>query len=544
MDRDTIAAVATPPGEGGIGIVRISGPGAEEILSRVFRRAGGKTGPWESHRMEYGFLTDGKARIRDTGNPEEAEEMPAREPGNPAETGETRIRETRIPAETEEMPARRDREEILDEGMAVLMRAPRSYTREDVAEIQLHGGGYVLRRALEICLEAGARMAGPGEFTRRAFLNGRIDLSRAEAVMSLIAARGEQEHRAAVRDLQGGVTAFVRDAANRLYEIQAGLAACVDYPEEISEEEGTAEMIPRLESLIGLLEEGIRERSSRLLHQGLRVALCGRPNVGKSSLLNALLGEDRAIVTALPGTTRDLVSGELTLEGVRVILTDTAGLRDSEDEAERIGVARSRRAMEEADAVLLVLDGSAELQPEDRELLESLPDLPSARKDPTEETDSRAGKPEKPESRETRVNDPALRDEIPEKPDSGESLPEKVVLVVNKADLPRKLVLPETGRRVIVCSAKEPDSLGPVRDYLREFVRIPDRMAVSQPRHLDALKRAVGFLRSALETVRTLPPDLAATDLMSAQSALGEITGDQVDEALLDRVFSGFCVGK
>ena len=444
MNMETIAAVATPPGEGGIGIVRLSGPRAEEILSRVFRRAGKDPGAWESHRMYYGVLRDG--------------------------------------------------EETLDEGMAVLMRAPRSYTREDVAEIQLHGGTYVLQRAVELCLERGARTAAPGEFTRRAFLNGRIDLSRAEAVMSLIAARSGQEHRAAVREMQGGVTSFVWQAADRLYEIQAGLAACVDYPEEISEEEGAAEMIPRLQALIAMLRESIQERSSRLLHQGLRVALAGRPNVGKSSLLNSLLGEEKAIVTAIPGTTRDLVTGEMTLEGLRVILTDTAGVREAGDEVERIGVEKSRKAMREADVVLLILDGSREMQPEDLALLDSLP--------------------------------------------------ENGAIVVNKQDLPEKLVLPPTERKVLFCSALAPESLRGIKDYLRQFVTLSDRIAVTQPRHLDALKRAVSFLESALETVMTGPPDLAATDLQSAQAALGEITGDQVDEKLLDRIFSDFCVGK
>ena len=444
MEQDTIVAVATPPGEGGIGILRISGPRAEEILTQIFRPAGSSGGAWESHRMVYGFLRDG---------------------------GET-----------------------VDEGMAVLMRGPRSYTREDVAEIQLHGGSYVLNRGVELCLERGARMAAPGEFTRRAFLNGRIDLSRAEAVMSLISARGEQEHRAAVRELQGGVTAFVRGAADRLYEIQAGLAACVDYPEEISEEEGAAEMIPRLERLISTLREAVQERSSRLLHQGLRAALAGRPNVGKSSLLNALLGEDKAIVTPIPGTTRDLVTGEMTLDGIRVTLTDTAGVRETLDEVEILGVERSRKAMEEADAVLLVLDGSEPLQPEDRALMEHLP--------------------------------------------------ENAAIVVNKQDLPQRIQLPETERTVIHCSAREPESLGAVKAYLRRFTTLSDRMTLTQPRHLDALKRAIAFLESALETARTLPPDLAATDLQSAQAALGEITGDQVDEKLLDTVFERFCVGK
>ncbi|MBR2823311.1 MAG: tRNA uridine-5-carboxymethylaminomethyl(34) synthesis GTPase MnmE [Clostridia bacterium] len=448
--EDTIAAIATPPGAGGIGIIRVSGPASGPILQAVFRRAGIQPDlPWESHRMYYGFLTSGT--------------------------------------------------ETLDEGMAVFMKGPRSYTREDVAEIQLHGGPWILQKALSLCLGTGARMAEPGEFTRRAFLAGRIDLTRAEAVMSMIAARGEQQHRAAVRQLQGGVTAFVREAADELYRIQAGLAACVDYPEEISEEEGAADMVPRIEKLIARLRSGIQERSSRLLQEGLRVTLAGRPNVGKSSLLNALLGEEKAIVTDIPGTTRDLVSGEMTLEGIRVLLTDTAGVRETEDAVERIGVERTRKAMAEADVFLLVVDGSESLTAEDRDLISGMP-------------------------------------------------PGGAVLV-NKNDLSRGVEEKEIRtlcgeREVIFCSARDPESLKPVKEYLKRFTALSDRMAVTQPRHLDALRRAVFYLEEALETVKTFSPDLAATDLQAAQSALGELTGDQVDEKLLDAVFSQFCVGK
>ena len=448
--EDTIAAIATAPGEGGIGIVRVSGSRAEDILRAVFRRAGTKTdAPLESHRMYYGFLTDG--------------------------------------------------DETLDEGMAVLMRGPRSYTREDVAEIQLHGGTWILQKALTLCLERGARLAEPGEFTRRAFLAGRIDLAKAEAVMSMIAARGEAQHRAAIRQMRGGVTAFVRGAADELYGIQAGLAACVDYPEEISEEEGAADLIPRLEKLIGTLRTGIQERSSRLLQEGLRVTLAGRPNVGKSSLLNAMLGEDRAIVTDIPGTTRDTISGEMNLEGIRVLLTDTAGVRETSDAVERIGVERTRKAMAEADVFLLVIDGSESLTGEDRSLISEMP--------------------------------------------------ENGAILLNKNDLTRGVTEEEIrplaeGREIISCSAMEPESLEAVKRYLKRFTALSDRMAVTQPRHLDALRRAVASLEAALETVRTLPPDLATTDLQAAQAALGEITGDQVDEKLLDAVFSQFCVGK
>jgi len=444
MQNDTIAAIATPPGEGGISVIRLSGPEAEQILRKVFRRAG-KPGEWESHRMYYGWVMDG--------------------------------------------------EEKLDEGMGVMMRAPRSYTREDVAEIQIHGGAWGPRKAVEICLRNGARLAEAGEFTRRAFLNGRIDLSRAEAVMSVIAARGEQEHRAAEREMNGGVTAFVRGAADELYAIQAGVAACVDYPEEISDEEGAAEMIPRLEKLIESLKAGVSERSARLIRDGLRVALIGRPNVGKSSLLNALLGEERAIVTAIPGTTRDLVEGEMMIEGTRVHLTDTAGVREAEDPVERMGVERSRRAMADADVTLMVLDDSEEMTDEDRKLMDSL-------------------------------REPAA-------------------LVVNKTDLGRKLVLPESNAfEVIEVSAKRPESVRAIKEYLAGLARVTDRTVMTQPRQLDALGRAISHLEDALETARNLTPDMTATDLQAAQAALGEITGDQVDEKLLDEVFSRFCVGK
>ena len=449
MRDGTIAAVATPPGMGGIGIIRLSGPDAERILRAVFHRSASDTLPFDSHRMYYGHLT---------------------------EDGET-----------------------IDECMAVLMRAPRSYTREDVAELHLHGGGYVVSRGLELCLKHGARLAEAGEFTRRAFLNGRIDLSRAEAVMELISARGEAEHRFAVRQLEGGAATFIRQASDDLYALQAGLAACIDYPEEISDEEGAGVLRPGIERLIGSLREAVDERSSRLLENGLRTALCGRPNVGKSSLLNALLGEERAIVTDIPGTTRDTLQGEITLGGVRVVLTDTAGLRRTEDPIEKIGVARSEKALREADVRMLVLDGSQPM---------------------TEEEAAWAG-----------------------------SLTPGDAVVVNKADLPR-LLTEEALRKaapdvpIVVVSAKNPASLEPLKRFLRQRTAVSDRMILSQPRHVEAVRRAVGHLEDALRTLDRMTPDVASVDLQAAQAALAEITGDQADDKLLDAVFSQFCVGK
>ena len=450
MKEDTIAAIATAPGQGGIGIVRISGPETEKILREVFRPAGLKNKDgWESHRMMYGRITDGG--------------------------------------------------EILDECMAVLMRAPQSYTREDVAEIQSHGGTQVLKRVLDTVLQHGARLAEAGEFTRRAFMNGRIDLSRAEAVMSLIQARGEQERRAAVRQITGGTADFVRKASDELYLLQAGLAACIDYPEEISDEEGAGSLREGLERLTRILRSAVDERSSRLIYDGMRVTLFGIPNAGKSSLLNALIGQEKAIVTAIPGTTRDTVEGEMTLDGIRVHLTDTAGMRDTEDPIERIGVERSERARENADIAMLILDGSREMTAEEREWI-------------------------------------------------GQLNPADAV-IINKSDLSQKTT-EETVRsfrpaiRCMTVSALDNDSLQPIRDHLRKNAEIGDRLAVTQPRHLDAVKRAVGHLEDAMKTLEQYTPDMAATDLQAAQNALSEITGDRADEKLLDRVFSEFCVGK
>ncbi|MBO4470247.1 MAG: tRNA uridine-5-carboxymethylaminomethyl(34) synthesis GTPase MnmE [Clostridia bacterium] len=447
--QDTIAAIATAPGSGGIGIIRMSGPEAEKILQRIFRPAGRDQAVMESHRLTYGWITDGNG--------------------------------------------------ILDECMAVIMRAPRSYTREDVAEIQLHGGRYVVQRVLELCLKEGARLAEAGEFTRRAFLNGRVDLSRAEAVMDMISAGGEQAHKAAVRQLNGGASSFVRSFADELYGLQAGLAACIDYPEEISDEEGTGVLKQGLEKLISELETAVDEHASRLIYQGLQVALIGRPNVGKSSILNALLGEDRAIVTNIPGTTRDTVSGEMCINGFRIVLTDTAGIRETEDPVEKIGVERSEKARQEADATLLILDGTETLNRDDRELLEHF---------------------------------------------SG-----KGAVVINKTDLPQA-VSEETVHAIrpdvccITVSAKDPESMKPLRQYLAAFVEISDQLVLTQPRHLDAVKRAVQHLKDAMNTLEHYTPDVASTDLQEAQAALSEITGDSADEKLLDRIFAQFCVGK
>lgn len=451
MTHDTIAAIATAPGQGGVSIVRLSGGEAEKILMGLFRPAKRGLTALTSHMLTYGHVMDGA--------------------------------------------------EVIDECMAVIMRAPRSYTREDVVEFQLHGGAFTPQRVLNCCLHAGARLAEPGEFTRRAFLNGRMDLSEAEAVMSLIAARGEQAHRAAMRQLQGGASSFIRQAADELYTIAAGIAACVDYPEEITEEEATEGLSPKLKTLADKLDAACSERSARLLTQGLQVVLCGRPNVGKSSLLNAILGEDRAIVTPIPGTTRDVVTGDMLLGGCQIHLTDTAGLRDTDDPVERLGVARSGKAMAEADVVLVVLDHASPLTEADKTLLQ-------------------------------------------------EQNRDNTLVIVNKTDLPPVWDVADIAAlcpkgKVLTLAAALPDTLQPLKEELRRRATVSDQLALTQPRHMDAARRAAGFLRQAAATVDAgLPVDLTTVDMTAAQCALGEITGDQVDEKLLDAVFSQFCVGK
>ena len=453
MNTSTIAAIATAPGQGGVAIVRMSGPESERILMEVFRPA--KKGPLTSHMLTYGHVYDSTA--------------------SQAGTAE------------------------IDESMAVIMRAPRSYTREDVAEIQIHGGGYIAQRVLELCLRSGAELAAPGEFTRRAFLNGRIDLSQAEAVMNLIAAQGAQSHRAAMRQLQGGASSFIRKAADELYAIQAGVAACIDYPEEIDETEAAADMIPRTEALAAQIDSACDERSARILQSGLRVALCGQPNVGKSSLLNALLGEERAIVTPIPGTTRDMVMGDLILGGSIIHLTDTAGLHATDDPVEQLGVARARRAMDEADLVLAVFDQSRPLDADDRSLLAELQDR-------------------------------------------------NVLLLLNKADLSPSLTPADLtallDAPVLTVSAADETTLVALKADLAEQAAVSDNLALTQPRHVEAARRAARHLRQAAETARALSVDMASIDLQAAQLALAEITGDEVEERLLDRVFGMFCVGK
>ena len=441
--NDTIAALATPPGRGGIAIVRVSGENARAYFEALFRPAGRQQ--VESHRLLYGHLYDADGAMR-------------------------------------------------DECMAVLMLAPRTYTREDVAEFHLHGGDQIAREALAALYRLGARPAEPGEFTRRAFLNGRVDLSRAEAVMDVIGAQGEQAARAALRQLNGGASAFIRDAQQRLTDLLAGVAAALDYPEEIEEAEAAGSVIAGARALRDTLLSACDERAARLLDTGFEAALCGRPNVGKSSLLNALLCEERAIVTDIPGTTRDVVRGSILVAGLRVNLSDTAGIREQAETVEAIGVQRAKKSQREADISLIVLDGSQPLTAEDEALL-------------------------------------AQADE-------------RSLIVVNKADLPRAFSLPEGA---IPLSAATSEGVEALHEALSARISgsAPEDDCLTVQRQIDRARGAQAALARAGQAIDTgVPLDVAAVELWEARRELGEITGDDASEAVVSEIFASFCVGK
>lgn len=445
---DTIAAQATPAGEGGVAIVRLSGTHSEEILMRVFRPKAG--GMLESRRLTYGVVVDG--------------------------------------------------EQIVDEAMAVLMRAPHSYTREDVAEIHCHGSDALVRRILFLLLANGARMAKPGEFTYRAFLHGRIDLTQAEGVMRMIRAGSERAMSAAIRQMEGGVSSFVRAAREEIVGLLAGLAAAIDFPDEVEETQTAAQIRASCMAIRERLLNGCDPRAGRIADEGLSVVLCGRPNAGKSSLLNALIGCERAIVTDIPGTTRDTLTESFQVNGLRINLTDTAGLRATEDAVEKMGVQRAQRALRDADVRVLVLDSSAPICADDLASLDGL------------------------------------------SPD---------VIVLSKSDLPPMLTsnaLSSFGNvPIVTVCAPLGEGMDELRHLLASFAPADgsESAMLSQARHVEAAQRACVSLLDAVHSIdEGMPLDLCAVDLSAALDILGEITGETMNEHVIDEVFSRFCVGK
>jgi tRNA modification GTPase len=466
MYSDTIAAIATPPGEGGIGTVRLSGPDAPRILSAIFVPVGPNSNPpteLESHKLVFGHIWAHASA------------------------------------------------EKVDEVLAVLMRAPHSYTREDVVEIDCHGGTVPLQQVLGLCLREGARLAEPGEFTLRAFLNGRLDLAQAEAVLDVVQSKTPEGLRLAVEQLGGGLSARVRGVRAKLLHALAHLEANIDFPED---DVPPADVTPEVRDALSDLRALIAGASTGIvLRQGVRTALVGRPNVGKSSLLNALLRTDRAIVTPIAGTTRDTLEEVANVRGVPLVLTDTAGLREvpqSADLVEQIGMERTRRAIEGADLVLLVLDGSERLTEADNAVISEV--LASG--------------------------------------------PKAKLGVLNKSDLRQMLTRDELRRQapdldLVSASATAAGGTDALEVKLADLVlegrAVPSRgeALVTSVRHLGSLRRAEELAVSALGAAEEgYPAALIAVDLHGALTALGEITGETVGEDLLDEIFRNFCIGK
>ncbi|MGB0389201.1 MAG: tRNA uridine-5-carboxymethylaminomethyl(34) synthesis GTPase MnmE [Ardenticatenaceae bacterium] len=513
--NDTIAAIATAPGEAGIGIVRISGMQALPILKRVFRPAANKNKTWppESHRMLYGKLVN-----------------PAREP--------------------------------LDEVMTVWFQKPRSYTREDVVELHSHGGSVAVRQALGLVLQAGARLAEPGEMTLRAFLNGRIDLAQAEAVLDVVRARTEAGLHAAMEQLGGALSQEIRVMRMTLIDVLAHLTATIDFPEDdvppqdISPE--LREVLAQLDRLLQNADRGI------LLRDGLRVAIVGRPNVGKSSLLNRLLRHERAIVTNIPGTTRDLVEESLNLRGIPIVLTDTAGIRETEDIVEAIGVERSRSALQQADLILFVLDASQPLTKEDHALASMVmvtgqPVLLVQNKQDllTQAAETRPQATVEPHNGPERIEDIERIEGLEGLIDGGvgqnrglegalEGVVEESVAVHNQG--PVSPILANAPHLHI--SALEGTGIEQLEAQMWQMVMggqasASDATLITNPRHKQAIQQARDHMADALDSaILGMPADFLTIDLHAAVNALGEITGETATEDLLDAIFSRFCIGK
>lgn len=452
---DTIVAPATPPGEGGIGIVRLSGPGAEELLLRFFSPSR-LSARLDSHYLYHGVLRDAS--------------------GHP-----------------------------LDEIMAVLMRKPRSYTREDVAEIHCHGGTFVLRRILDLFISAGARLARPGEFTLRAFLNGRIDLTQAEAVIDLIRSRSQLASDVAFGQLEGRLAVKLKEFRSRIADLLAEIEAAIDFSEEDIELDSEHVLGRKAGALLADMDHVIHSfDAGRILRDGLNILIFGRPNVGKSSLMNCLLGEARAIVTNIPGTTRDTIEEDLVLAGLPLRLVDTAGIRNTADVVEQEGVRRARGKVDSADLVLLVVDGSKGLTEDDLLALEFC-----------------------------RGRD--------------------VLVVMNKSDL-GILPIPEAleGFSLVRVSAYDGNGLDALTMAIQDHfsgsgnaAEIRETVVLTDRRHRQALVLArEALIRFREILIQGLSPEFGAVELNEALDAVGEITGETTPDDILDRIFTKFCIGK
>jgi tRNA modification GTPase len=456
-EQDTIAAIATPVGVGAVAIVRVSGPDAERIAANVFVRGEDKNGKLASHRLYHGRIQDPDSR------------------------------------------------KFLDEVLLAVMRKPRSYTGEDIVEVYCHGGAFVVRRVLELVLAQGARHAEAGEFTKRAFLNGRIDLAQAEAVLDIIQARTERGVELAVNQASGELSQWVHELREYLLDILVQVEAAIDFPEEEIEFLQHPELIRKIDSLKSKIGEIIATYDwGRILRDGARVCICGRPNVGKSSLLNALLGEQRVIVTPVPGTTRDIIEEAINLDGLPVVLWDTAGIRMTEDQVEKLGVELSLAHVEKSDAAIVVLDGSEKITEDDLRCL-------------------------------------------------GSTKSKKRVIVLNKNDLPLAVDVGDLGQAVsgaalFRVSAKNGNGLDELKQSLRELLlnkEVEAPVVLTNLRHRAALVASNSALSDAVSSLQGgNAPELVAVNLQEAKERLEEIFGRMTNDNILERIFSNYCIGK
>lgn len=456
--EDTIAAVATAYGEGGIGIIRISGEEALPILQEIFEFHG-DTDTFTSRRITYGKIID------------------------------------------------KEKNQIIDEVLAVYMKGPKTYTAEDVVEINCHGSMVSLRKTLALVLRKGARLAEPGEFTKRAFLNGRLDLSQAEAVIDMIRAKTDKSFDVAVSQLEGRLSLKVEEIRQKLLDLLVDITVNIDYPDEDIEEmtyEKLEESIIETQDMIEKLLE--TSSTGRMIREGIKIAIVGKPNVGKSSLMNGLLKETRAIVTDIPGTTRDTIEEVLSIRNIPVYLVDTAGIRETSDKVEKMGIEKSKEAFNQADFILFLLDGSRPLEEEDLQIMEFLKER-------------------------------------------------KSLVLINKRDLGEAISIEEISAKlpasqVIEASLLKGQGITEIEDAVEDLVYggeivQKESMMVNNVRHIELLQQAVKSLTDALHmSERREALDFIEVDVKNAYERLGEIIGETVSDDIINEVFSRFCLGK
>ena len=459
MDFDTITSISTPMGEGAIGIVRLSGPQAIEI-GDILYKGKKKLSEVETHTINYGHIID-------------------------PETNET-----------------------VEEVMVSVLRAPKTFTREDIIEINCHGGILTINRILELTMTYGARMAEPGEYTKRAFLNGRIDLSQAEAVMDFIRSKTDRASKVAMNQIEGRLSDLIKKQRQSILEILAQVEVNIDYPEYDDVEDATTDFLLEqskriIEEINQLLETGAQ---GKIMREGLSTVIVGRPNVGKSSMLNNLIQDNKAIVTEVAGTTRDVLEEYVNVRGVPLRLVDTAGIRDTEDIVEKIGVERSRKALSEADLILFVLNNNEPLTEDDQTLFEVIKN-------------------------------------------------EDVIVIINKTDLEQRLDVSELREMIgdmplIQTSMLKQEGIDELEIQIKDLffggeVQNQDMTYVSNSRHISLLKQARQSIQDAIDAAESgIPMDMVQIDLTRTWEILGEIIGESASDELIDQLFSQFCLGK